>query len=211
MSIYQVLAAVRGMLIAVLAGAALSATAASIVQITSGPQDAPHDLSLLTLTPPPGPLGAPQDPGNFALHDHVYLSPQFPDPASAYVLFEFDQAVVVDSMMVVQHTNGVTFLQHSYGDVAGSLATGSLSMSATYGDASGDGVMTEFTNDPFVFADGGSGRFHQFVVQKTSNPGGWATYRFYLDYHAAAIPEAGTAPLFMLGLLALGLAARRRL
>lgn len=186
----------------------ISAHAAAVVQVSSGPQDGAHSLALLMVTPSPGSPGDFQNPSQFALHDHGYLSPGVPDPARAYVLFEFDSAVVVDSITVIQHTNGITRLRHSFGDAVSGLVSGSTALSGVYGDLTGNASMVEFGPDSFSFADGGAGRFHQFVVGSTNHREGWATYRFYLSFHAAQVPEVSQLTLMIAGLLLLGMVSR---
>jgi hypothetical protein len=176
---------------------ASSVLAASLVAVTSGPQDAPHDLSLISFATP-APPGSFQQPSQFALHDHVYLMSYLPDPDRAWVQFEFDAPVVVLGLNVVQHANGITRLQHAYGMAESSLAAGTVATSGLYGAATGQAQMIEFSVDPFAIIDSGAGTLHRFTISSTSLDNGWATYRFLLD--VAPVPEPAAWWLLACGL-----------
>lgn len=192
-----------GAALAVLA-AATTVQAVSIVSVSSGRQDGKPNINLLT------------EPScctyfdDFALHDHGYESPYVPKPSRGYVLFEFDSPVIVHGMTVVQHGNGLTKIEHLAGNSPRSLSSEGASW-GSHGDLTGWLAFTEFERDPFAFSGTEAGRFHMFVINKTSYSAGYSTYRWYLDFEAAPVPEPSTWATLVAGALALvGLGARRR-
>lgn len=176
--------------------AASAAQAVSIVNISSGPQAGPHDLSVITT-----PCCAGY--ADFALHDWSYVSPHVPDPSRGYVVFKFDAPVVVHGMTVIQHTNGLTRIEHLSGNSMDTLASEGSSW-GNRGDVTGDAVFSEFEQDNFAFSGTQAGRLHKFVIEKTSLAWGYASYRWYLDFEAAPVPEPATWASLSAGLLAMG-------
>lgn len=151
--------------------------------------------------------------GAFSLHDHYYLSSNVPDPARAVVTYEFDTAVVVDQIEVLQHNNGITRMECFVGDDLASM-TSIGSIFGPSGDVTGSGVFAEGASYVFDFNNVMDGRFLQLIVRKTSNPAGWASYQIYPRdaagvRFAAAVPEPATLSLLAVGLTSLAMRRRR--
>lgn len=196
-------AAVKAALAMACLAAASATQAVSIVNISSGPQAGPHDLSVIST-----PCCAGY--ADFALHDWSYVSPHVPDPSRGYVIFKFDAPVVVHGMTVIQHTNGLTRIEHLSGNSMDSLASEGSSW-GNRGDATGDAVFSEFEQDRFAFSGTQTGRVHKFVIEKTSLAWGYASYRWYLDFEAAPVPEPASWASLSVGLLAtIAIFMRRR-
>ncbi|GIK32121.1 MAG: hypothetical protein HND43_03835 [Armatimonadetes bacterium] len=127
-------------------------------------------------------------PGDFVLHDHVYVGSNIPDPSRAVVTYEFDSSVTVQSIDIVEHANGITRIEGFTGDSLGSMTSvGNVFGSA--GDVTGSAVLTELSTNHFDFTSPISGKFFQMVVTKTSHVDGYAAYRGYVT----AVPEPSTA------------------
>ena len=177
-----------------------NASAASLVQVQIGPQDGYHVPGTLT------------DPScctypDFALHDHGYVAAHLPDPNRAWVAMTFDAPVVLSGLDVVQHANGITRIEHFVGaDMSTLVSVGNAF--GLRGDVTGDVVFAEYERDRFDWTSQSAGTMHYFVVTKTSNPAGWATYRWYPDF-ATPVPEPQTYALMVLGLALLGARASR--
>lgn len=190
------------------AAAALAAASAvqavSIVKISSGPQDGNHDLDRLI---EPSCCGFV----DYGLHDHGYVADYVPDPSRGYVVFKFDAPVFVRGMTMVQHQNGLTLLEHLAGRNLDSLVSEGTSW-GNRGDVTGSSIFEEFERDQFAFSGTETGRFHKFIIRKTSFSEGYASYRWYLDFEAAPpVPEPATSAMFVAGMLAvLGLVRRQR-
>lgn len=190
------------------AAAALAAASAvqavSIVRLSSGPQDGNHDLDRLI---EPSCCGYV----DYGLHDHGYVADNVPDPSRGYVVFKFDAPVFVRGMAMIQHQNGLTLLEHLAGRNLDSLTSEGSSW-GDRGDVTGSSVFDEFERDQFAFSGTEAGRFHKFIIRKTSLIDGYASYRWYLDFEAAPpVPEPATSAMFVAGMLAvLGLVRRQR-
>lgn len=191
-------------LVAMACLAAAGATQAlGIVKVTSGPQAGPHNLSVIS-TP------CCSGYADFALHDWSYVAPYVPDPSRGYVTFKFDESVVVHGITVIQHTNGLTHIEHLSGNGPDSLTLESSSWGHR-GDVTGDAVFSEFEQDHFAFDGTEAGRLHKFIIDKTSLAWGYASYRWYLDFEAAPVPEPATWTYLSAGLLLIsGIFLRRR-
>ena len=116
------------------------------------------------------------DPADFTLHDHVYVATHMPDPNRAVVTYQFDEAVVVDKIEVVQHRNGISQIEGFVGDSLGSLT----SIGAVFGP-SGDTTFPFYEGQRYVFDfdNARAGQFFQFVIRKTTLHDGYAMYRAY--------------------------------
>lgn len=179
----------RGVVVGAAVAAAAVAQAATLVSVFSGPQDGASDILRIT------------DPvccaSGFALHDHVYLAPHLPDPARATVVFEFDVPVIVDSLTMIQHANGITKLEQLVGDSLAAMETTGTALSGV-GDVTGSVVFAEGASDVFAWTTANAGRFHKFIVGKTSLADGYASYRWYLD--VSPVPEAPSVAMLLAGL-----------
>ena len=207
-------------LTALLVCLAASAQAANIaaVSTTSGAAEAPaHAGAGITSDPldinqgvgfivnPVWSIGS----SDFALHSHVYIGSNIPDPSVAWVLYRFDQPVIVSQLLLIQHQNGITELEGFAGDSPGSL-TSIGNIFGPSGDVVGLNVFGEAS--PYLFDFGNtsvSGTYFEFVVRKTSLSNGWANYRAFPSF-TDAVPEPGTLWLGGLAILGIGLLRRRR-
>ncbi len=146
---------------------------------------------------------------DFSLHDHVYTSSYIPDPTRAIVTYEFDQAVVVSSLRIVQHTNGVTKIEGFAGNALNSM----VSLGSVFGpsgDVIGSSVLPEYGVQVFNFNNTTiSGKYFQFIVRKTSLDWGWALYRATPDF-ITAVPEASSILYFCIACIALVFYGRNR-
>ncbi len=131
----------------------------------------------------------------FALHDHVYIATNVPDPARAVVTYAFDTAVIVDQVEILQWVDGITQIQGFAGNsLASFISLGSIL--GPSGDVTGEGVFPAGESQVFDFNNSGiSGTYFQFVVLKTSRADGWASYRAFprgddgMRFEVATIPE----------------------
>lgn len=178
------------------------------VAVPPGSQDAPcwpvwHGV--YSVTAPPYPLDSATGAGRlvrtsdyglyaeFALHDHVYVAPQVPDPSRAVVDFTFRWPVAVYGVEIVQHTNGVTKIEGFGGNSPTSLTSAGQAFGPA-GDLSGFNLIPEFQSHVFTLPAPACGTLFRLIVRKTSHLNGWATYRMYpLDGAGVRIPHA-TAP-----------------
>lgn len=182
--------------------------AASVISVVSGPQDSAHHLELIS-----DPSCCQPAEAGFALHDHGYIASYIPDPSRAYVTFEFDSPVLVNGISMIQHHNGITKIEHYVGSYPTPLVTSGVAWSS-FGDVTSPAAGTalpEMGADTFTFTGPSTGgNFHTFIIAKTSNPVGWASYRWYLDVQAIPVPELSTSSLLIAGLALLALGKRRR-
>lgn len=180
-----------------------TALGASITSIEVGPSDAGNDPSMANVLNPAS--------TTFSMHDHVYLSPNVPDPARAFARYHFDGPVIVTGMELGMHANGIFRIEGFIGDTVGSLvsigiATGSL----------GNGPYSEHSINQFSFSGSGSGSIFEFVVRETSLENGWANYHAIPEFRDAVpstVPEGGPGAaglMALVGIAACG-ANRRRL
>jgi len=126
-----------------------------------------------------GAIVAPMDKNYaFTLHDHRYSSTNIPDPSRAMVTFQFNTAVTIDSVLILQHTNGITWIEGFAGDDENQLH----SIGTTWGP-SGDNIQSgglpEAGLQLFQFDNSKTqlGRIFRVVFRKTNLLNGWATYR----------------------------------
>ena len=127
--------------------------------------------------------------GSFALHDHVYISPNVPDPSRAVVTYTFNASTIVKGVEIIQHTNGITRIEGFSGNNPSSvISIGSVFSPA--GDITGPGSFAELSSSTFDFGNTTqSGTVFQFIVRKTSLDNGWANYNAYpLDINGNRIP-----------------------
>lgn len=154
----------------------------------------------------------------FSLHDHVYQSPNIPDPLRAVITYEFDTPTIVSGINIIQHTNGISKVEGFYGNSLGSM-TSLGSVFGPSGDITGSFQFVEEESQVFDLGNTTqAGTFFQFIVRKTTLDTGWATYRaFLLDEHgtqistvAAEVPEPGTFAMVFIGLTGLFYSTRVR-
>jgi len=94
------------------------------------------------------------------------------------VTFEFSAAVNIDSVLILQHTNGITWIEGFAGDDENQLH----SIGTTWGP-SGDNIqingLPEGGLQLFQFDNSKTrlGRIFRVVFKKTNYPSGFATYR----------------------------------
>jgi hypothetical protein len=150
---------------------------------------------------------------NFTLHDHVYTSPNVPDPARAVVTFTFDVPVIVSGLDIVQHGNGITRIEGFAGNTTNTLA----SIGSVFGPSGDVTGSVQFSEGQEQFFDFGnttqSGTFFQFIVRKTSLNDGWANYRARPQFTAVnTVPEPGVMAtgLILFGGLGIALFRSRR-
>lgn len=117
---------------------------------------------------------------------------------------------MVDWITVIQHTNGITSIQHAYGDTNSGLTSSTPIPSTLAPNGTGSGVFAEFASDRFTVTDNGAGTFHRFVINKSSDPTAFASYRWYVQFHP--VPEPSTVLMLSLGIAVVGgsAAVRRR-
>lgn len=191
------------------ATAGLGQGALSGIAIPPGSQDAscfPVWHGVYAVNAPPYPLDVNSGIGNlvrtqsygayaeFALHDHVYSAPQFPDASRAVVDFEFRWPVAVFGVEIIQHTNGVTKIEGLGGDALSSLVSVGQAFGPA-GDISGFNLIPEFESHTFLLPAPACGTRFRVVVRKTSFVNGWATYRFFpLDAAGVRIAAASSPP-----------------
>ena len=143
--------------------------------------------------------------GYFALHDHVYASPNVPDPTRAVVTYHFDAPTVVDQIQMIQHNNGIWRIDGYVGDSIAGLAP--------IGSATAPQPVVEFDSSTFYFGNAVAGRYFRFIITGTDISNGYACYRaFPADVNGqrfAPIPEPGVLSLLAAG-ACLSLLRRRR-
>ena len=153
----------------------------------------------------PGPPGT----ASFALHDHQYLPAGYiPDPTRAVVTYRFDQPVIVAGLEIVQHTNGITRVEGFVGNAPDALSSVG-SVFGPDGDVTGSSYFSEFEHYLFSFDNDVAGTYFQFVIRKTSLSNGFADYRAFPMFTAAAVPLPPAIWLLGSGLISLiGIRAR---
>jgi len=142
---------------------------------------------------------------DYTIHDHVYTSPNVPDPTRAVITYHFTEANLVTDVDWVQHQNGITRIEGFAGNSLGSL-TSVGNVFCNQGDLLGLAQFTEGEHSLFTFTSPTPGTYFQIVITKTSLVNGYAGYRTYLN--ATPVPEPGSLAALGLGMTAL---LRRRL
>ena len=141
----------------------------------------------------------------FALHDHVYVAPNVPDPARAVVTYRFNAPTLVDQIQMIQHNNGIWKIDGYVGD--------SIAALAPIGSATVPQPTVEFEASTFYFYNSVAGTYFRFIITGTDISGGYACYRaFPADVNGqrfAPIPEPGLLSLLAAG-ACLALLRRRR-
>jgi hypothetical protein len=173
-----------------------------------------------------GPYPYPMWHGDYALHSHAYVAPYVPDPAVAWVLYQFDVPIVVNRLNMIEHSNGVTQVEGFAGNSPGSLASigsvfGPLGDVTGNGEPCFDGVLRAgcafYEGQPYSFEFNNttvSGTYFMFVVRKTSLSDGFALYRGGPDFplESVVLPTPEPATMLLSGAaLALLLVFRRKL
>lgn len=114
----------------------------------------------------------------FTLHDHHYIAPNVPNPSHAVVTFEFTDPKIINTIDVVEHSNGVTRLHAYVGDSLSDM-TDIGAVFGSLGDITGAWLMNEGQHNIFHFDNTLAGTFLQVVIEKTSLVDGYALYRMY--------------------------------
>jgi len=146
---------------------------------------------------------------DFCLHDHDYLSAHIPDPALAVVTYEFDVEVIVNSLDVRQHANGVTQIEGFVGNSLDSMTSIGTAWSNNRGNVTGSSRFAEFERDSFDFDSTLHGTYFQLVINKTSLYNGYALYRALPNVEEYVVPVPGAVLLGILGLSAVGVKLRK--
>lgn len=145
------------------------------------------------------------------LHSHRYTEPFVP-VFSTVISYTFDEPTVVDSLNLLQHTNGITRLEGFVGNDLGSL-TSVGNIFGPRGDVRGASVFSEGESSVFDFNNTLAGTIFQFRITQTSLTDGYALHRAYPlrsdgTQISAAVPEPSGSALLVVG--ALGVAASRK-
>jgi VCBS repeat-containing protein len=119
-------------------------------------------------------------PTDFSLHDHQNIAPNVPDPTRAVITFQFASPTIVDRINVIEHTNGVTKLHGYVGNSLNALVDIG-SVFGSLGDLTGDSQMFNGELNVFNFNNTVAGTYFQVVIDKTSNAGGYALFRMFLE------------------------------
>jgi hypothetical protein len=109
----------------------------------------------------------------YGLHSHLYDSPNIPH--NAVVTFGFSEPAVVDSLLVSQHTNGLTRIEGFVGNELSSMNSIGNNFGPD-GDVEASGYFSERSNYVFDFNNTTAGLYYQFVITKTSLADGYAAY-----------------------------------
>jgi MYXO-CTERM domain-containing protein len=150
---------------------------------------------------------------NFGLHSHIYDAANI--PTNAVITFGFTEPAVVDSLNVVQHSNGVTRVEGFVGNTLNSM-TSIGNIFGPLGDVTGGNSFAERSDYLFDFDNAIPGLFYRFVVTKTTLNNGYATYNVNprdasgQAFGPAIVPEPSTAVFGAVGVLGLGLRRNRR-
>ena len=118
-------------------------------------------------------------PPDFGMHDNVYVANYVPDPTRSVVTFEFSMPMVVDQLEIIQHVFGATRIEGFVGNSLDAM----VSIGSVFGPA-GDVVdvfvvAQDGDAQVFRFANSLPGRFFQFIIRKTTNPGAFALHRAF--------------------------------
>ena len=146
--------------------------------------------------------------GNFVKHDHQYTGPFVPDPTRAQITFQFSNAVTLNMLSMIEHTNGISRV-HAYlgnnlnaltdlGEVVGSLGEGQFF----------DGAVNDF-----AYNSAASGSYLTVVFSRSSISNGYAFFRLFpsvTDVQQGGVPEPATWAMMIIGFAGTGAALRRR-
>ena len=124
-----------------------------------------------------------------------------PDPAHAYILYTFDEPVIVGSIEFVEHAWGVTRVKAEVGDNLGALTE----LGNFYGAYGSNGnPFAERESYVFDFANTTvAGTYLKITLTETNNGEGYAIYRALLDGRYTDVPEPASLVVIALGGLAL--------
>jgi len=113
----------------------------------------------------------------FTLHDHRYETDYIPDHTRAVVMYNFSAPVVIDRILVEQHTNGITRVEGFAGDSIDALTSVGIAWGSR-ADIIGGNRLVEHALDLFEsFPHPRLGRYFQVVIRKTSLNTGYAVYK----------------------------------
>jgi hypothetical protein len=153
----------------------------------------------------PSPFAKSWNPSDFAFHDHQYPSSQVPNPNRAQITFEFDTAVSVGQLWVIQHANGIIKIDGLVGSTLGNLAKFGSATSLLGDVGPTSGLFRDGAPDLFRFSSSGTGRIFRFVITKTPLANGFAVYRAYPrdasgnEIHIVPPPVPPVSPASALG------------
>ena len=108
--------------------------------------------------------------GQFAMHDHVYTAPGVPDPSRAWMQYTYEARVIVSSVKVLEHTNGISTLEGFAGDDANNL----VSVGVVAGSLGVGHSTSELQANIFSFPYPRAGKYFKVVIRGTPLPNGYA-------------------------------------
>jgi len=119
-----------------------------------------------------------QSETRYVLHDHHYKCANVPDSERAIITFKFSQPVIIDAVLIQQHTNGITFVKGYVGDANNAY----VSIGSAWGpqrDLMEGGKITEGSWQMFKFNSENSrqGTIFKLCIKKTNLHNGFACYK----------------------------------